>query len=71
MIDAQPRNTDTLDPPISNGTVTSLVSGILDDAQKLVRQQFEMLVSEVHGGRLPQIENAQPNSGDWVSCCSR
>jgi len=30
-----------------NGTVTALVSGIVDDAQKLLRQQVEMLKSEV------------------------
>ena len=36
-------------PPVSSdGTMTSLVAGILDDAQKLVRQQFEMLKAEVH-----------------------
>lgn len=31
----------------ASGTVTALVSGILDDAQTLVRQQIEMLKSEV------------------------
>lgn len=31
----------------TNGTVTGLVSGIVDDAQKLLRQQVEMLKSEV------------------------
>jgi len=31
----------------TEGTVTKLVSGILDDAQKLVRQQMEMLKAEV------------------------
>jgi hypothetical protein len=30
-----------------NGNVTNLVSGILDDAQKLVRQQIDMLKAEV------------------------
>jgi hypothetical protein len=30
-----------------NGSITRLVSGILDDAQTLVRQQFDMLKAEV------------------------
>lgn len=51
MIDTEPC-TPTLDkaPPESaaNGTMTGLVSGILDDAHTLVRQQFEMLKAEVH-----------------------
>jgi uncharacterized membrane protein YqjE len=51
MIETQPRIIDTgnssPDPNV-NGTVTSLVTGILEDAQKLVRQQFEMLIAEVH-----------------------
>jgi hypothetical protein len=34
-------------PAPANGNVTTLVSGILDDAQKLVRQQIDMLKSEV------------------------
>jgi hypothetical protein len=34
-------------PAPTNGTLTALVSGILDDAQKLVRQQAEMLKAEV------------------------
>ena len=34
-------------PPAPGGSVTNLVSGILDDAQKLMRQQMEMLKSEV------------------------
>lgn len=38
--------TATLNPP-DGGTVTGLMSGILDDAQKLVRQQVEMLKAEV------------------------
>jgi hypothetical protein len=33
--------------PPNNGAVTTLVSGIIDDAQKLLRQQFEMLSAEV------------------------
>lgn len=36
----------TMEPP-DTGSVTVLVSGILDDAQKLVRQQLDMLRSEV------------------------
>ena len=51
MIETQPRITDTGDSPhksAANGTMTSLVTGILEDAQKLVRQQFEMLKAEVH-----------------------
>lgn len=53
MIDSQPRTPATLDSPSAGaqtngkGTVTGLVSGILDDAQKLVRQQIEMLMSEM------------------------
>jgi hypothetical protein len=31
----------------ADGSLTTLVTGILDDAQKLVRQQFEMLKAEV------------------------
>lgn len=34
-------------PAPAAGTVTGLVSGILDDAQKLARQQVEMLKAEV------------------------
>lgn len=30
------------------GTVTALFSGILDDAQKLARQQFDMFKAELH-----------------------
>jgi uncharacterized membrane protein YqjE len=51
MIETQHRISDTGNlPPDSNanGTVTSLVTGILEDAHKLVRQQFEMLIAEVH-----------------------
>lgn len=33
--------------PASNGTVTGLVSGIISDAQTLLRQQAEMLKAEV------------------------
>jgi len=54
MTDTPPRTTalDTSPPsstpaPAANGTVTGLVSGILDDAQTLVRQQIQMLKSEV------------------------
>lgn len=58
MIETQPRISGLsgdLADPISNGsancppngTVTSLVSGILDDAQKLVRQQFDLLKTEL------------------------
>jgi hypothetical protein len=44
-----PDRLDTLPSPASvpEGTMTTLVSSILDDAQKLVRQQFEMLKLEV------------------------
>ena len=34
-------------PATANGTLTMLVSGIMDDAQKLVRQQIDMLKAEV------------------------
>ena len=37
----------TADPPTNGGNLTGLVSGILDDAQKLLRQQVEMFKSEV------------------------
>jgi hypothetical protein len=48
MIDTDPRSpTIETPPPAPNGNVTGLVSGILDDAQKLMRQQIEMLKSEV------------------------
>ncbi|MCE9561802.1 MAG: phage holin family protein [Planctomycetes bacterium] len=52
MTDTEPRATTLLSspiptPPPANGTVTGLVSGILDDAQTLVRQQIEMLKAEV------------------------
>jgi len=53
MLETQPRLPETSTrqpdslPVATNGTLTSLVSGILDDAQKLVRQQFEMLKAEV------------------------
>jgi len=44
-----PSRLDTIPtpPPATNGPVTTLVSGILDDAQKLLTQQVEMLKSEV------------------------
>lgn len=51
MIETQPRISDTCNSspdPNANGTVTSLVAGILEDAHKLVRQQFAMLIAEVH-----------------------
>jgi uncharacterized membrane protein YqjE len=51
MIETQARITDTGNSspdPNANGTVTSLLTGILEDAHKLVRQQFEMLTAEVH-----------------------
>ncbi|MBA4189591.1 MAG: hypothetical protein C0467_16520 [Planctomycetaceae bacterium] len=51
MIDTESRATAPTATPIptppANGTVTGLVSGILDDAQTLVRQQIEMLKAEV------------------------
>lgn len=34
-------------PPTAGGTVTGLVSGIVDDAQKLLGQQVQMLKAEV------------------------
>src|SRR5580698_1633590 len=51
MIDTQPRlpnMPESSSEPNTNGTLTTLVAGILEDAQKLVRQQFEMLKAEVH-----------------------
>src|SRR3954452_1320008 len=48
MIDTQSRSTTVeTPPPAPSGNVTGLVSGIIDDAQKLMRQQLEMLKSEV------------------------
>lgn len=50
MIETQPglsRNTDIHPEPGENGSVTSLVKGIIEDAGKLVRQQIELLKSEV------------------------
>lgn len=48
MIDTDSRVPPAESPaPAPNGSVTNLVSGILDDAQKLVRQQIDMLKSEV------------------------
>jgi len=51
VLETQPRIQDTSGTPADlnkNGSVTSLVAGILDDAHKLLRQQFEMLKAEVH-----------------------
>lgn len=52
MIDTEVRPPAMSTPPPPNGNganggVTTLVSGILDDAQKLVRQQVDMLKAEV------------------------
>jgi hypothetical protein len=48
MIETESRSTTIENPPAApSGNVTGLVSGILDDAQKLVRQQIDMLKSEV------------------------
>jgi uncharacterized membrane protein YqjE len=58
MIETQPRLSGISDSSLNatssgtadctpNGTMTSLVSGILDDAQKLVRQQFDLLRTEL------------------------
>src|SRR5262249_31078523 len=49
MTDTQPRAPAPLETPPApaGGTVTGLVAGILDDAQRLIRQQLEMLKSEV------------------------
>jgi uncharacterized membrane protein YqjE len=47
-IQTQRSNVEAPPPlPQVDGTVTTLVTGILDDAQKLVRQQIEMLKVEV------------------------
>lgn len=51
--DVQPRMPDTTNTVVRTGEIrpegslTTLVTGILDDAQKLVRQQFEMLKVEI------------------------
>jgi hypothetical protein len=42
-----PPNTEPTSATNGHGTITSLVSGILDDAHKLIRQQVEMFKSEV------------------------
>jgi uncharacterized membrane protein YqjE len=50
MADAQPHTPDRVDTPVgpaSHEPMTGLVSGILEDAHKLVRQQFEMLKAEI------------------------
>jgi uncharacterized membrane protein YqjE len=50
MIDSGPRTPAAAaasTPPPAGGNVTALVTGILDDAQKLIRQQMEMLKAEV------------------------
>jgi len=50
MIDVEARSTAVETPapaPANGGNVTGLVSGILDDAQKLMHQQIDMLKSEV------------------------
>jgi hypothetical protein len=47
MIDTETRPTVDAPAPPPGGNVTSLVSGILDDAQKLAHQQLEMLKAEV------------------------
>ena len=39
--------TEVNPPPTEEGTVTGLVSGIVSDAQTLLRQQVEMLKSEI------------------------
>jgi hypothetical protein len=46
-IETRPAASEAPSPPSSNSSVTTLVSGILDDAQKLATQQVEMLKSEV------------------------
>ena len=46
MTDTEVRATHDTPPPAA-GTVTGLVSSILDDAQKLVRQQMDMLKAEI------------------------
>jgi hypothetical protein len=35
-------------PPPAGGTLTELVSGIIDDTQRLIKQQVEMVRSEIH-----------------------
>ena len=48
MTDTRPPTAvETSAPAPANANVTTLVSGILDDAHKLLRQQFEMLKAEV------------------------
>jgi hypothetical protein len=47
MTETRPPTAVETPAPPANANVTTLVSGILDDAHKLLRQQFEMLKSEV------------------------
>jgi len=48
MTTTEPQAVATVSPPApTNGNLTGLVSGIVDDAQKLMRQQVEMLKAEV------------------------
>ena len=48
MTTTEPQAVATVSPPApTNGNLTGLVSGIVDDAQKLLRQQVEMLKAEV------------------------
>jgi hypothetical protein len=52
MIESQPGSTGVIEglPPEStaDGTMRQLVTGILDDVQKLVHQQTDMLKAELH-----------------------
>lgn len=50
MSETQPSTPAALDTPANpaSGTLTTLVAGILEDAQKLARQQFDMLKAEMH-----------------------
>jgi MFS family permease len=41
------RQSLTANPPAGEPTLTQLVSGIADDAQRLIRQQYQMLRAEV------------------------
>ena len=47
MTETETRPVAEVSPPPNGGNVTTLVSGILDDAQKLAHQQLEMLKAEV------------------------
>lgn len=55
----EPARPAAADPAANNGSITTLVTGILDDAKTLVRQQVEMVKSEVREDVKSTIQAAQ------------